>query len=57
VSRDDQRFVVSDRLREDYSNGRTYYALHGKPLALPATLTDRPDTDYLEWHAREVFRG
>jgi putative restriction endonuclease len=57
VSPDDLRFVVSDRLREDYSNGRTYYALHGKPLALPATFSDRPSTGYLEWHARKVFRG
>jgi putative restriction endonuclease len=55
VSPDDLCFQVSDRLREDYSNGRTYYALKGKPVALPESAHDRPAREYLEYHAREVF--
>jgi hypothetical protein len=27
--------VVSPRIREEYENGREYYALHGRPLAQP----------------------
>jgi putative restriction endonuclease len=57
VSPVDFCFQVSDRLREDYSNGRTYYALKGKPVALPESVHDRPATEYLEWHAQKVFRG
>ena len=29
------RLEVSERLRKDYSNGRSYYPLHGQPLRLP----------------------
>jgi len=47
----DLRFVVSPRVREDYENGRDYYALHGKTLRnLPVGITDRPAREFLEWH-------
>ena len=57
VDPDELRFVVSPRLREDYANGRTYYALAGSPLVLPPDEVDRPLREHLEWHARECFRG
>jgi putative restriction endonuclease len=51
----DYRLMVSDRLRADYNNGRSYYPLHGKRLALPARTEDRPDPGLLSWHRDECF--
>ncbi|MCX5787375.1 MAG: HNH endonuclease [Elusimicrobia bacterium] len=53
----DMHFQVSRRLRDDYSNGRSYYGLHGQPIHLPARFEDQPDKLMLDWHNRELFRG
>ncbi|MBW7933112.1 MAG: HNH endonuclease [Gemmatimonadaceae bacterium] len=53
----DYRFHVGERLREEYHNGRSYYALHGTALAVPAPPDARPSRAALEWHQRERFRG
>jgi putative restriction endonuclease len=57
VTPDDHRFVVSRRLKEEYENGRTYYAMHGAPIHLPQLAADYPSREHLEWHARERFRS
>jgi putative restriction endonuclease len=57
VSPEDRRFVVGWRLKDDYENGKTYYALHGTALHEPVAAIDRPDREFLDWHARERFRG
>ena len=54
---EDLRFNVSRRLKEDYENGRTYYALHGAEIHSPGDLADKPGRAFLDWHARERFRG
>lgn len=46
---------VSARLKEDYSNGKTYYPLHGRALRTPRAKIDHPSTDFLRWH-NERFR-
>jgi putative restriction endonuclease len=51
----DYRFAVSPRLRDDYANGRTYYALEGRPIALPEDRTLAPSRDALAWHADQRF--
>lgn len=53
----DYQFVVSDRLRDDYSNGRSYYPLRERTIRLPASVAERPDPALLEWHLEHVFRG
>lgn len=53
----DYRLEVSDRLRQDFSNGRSYYPLRGKPLSLPTNVSDHPARDYLEWHNQHVYLG
>ncbi|MGK3969256.1 HNH endonuclease [Sorangium sp. So ce118] len=53
----EHRFEVSRRLREDYSNGRTYYAMHGKQIHLPSRASDRPSRSLLSWHNDNVFLG
>ena len=54
------RFVVSDRLRADYANGRVYYELQERiqeagSIHLPSDPTLRPDPDLLAWHMKEKF--
>jgi putative restriction endonuclease len=51
------KFVVSGRLRDDFSNGRSYYPLHGEAIALPARAADHPDPAQFRWHLEHVFRG
>jgi putative restriction endonuclease len=52
----DYRVEISPAIREEYENGRDYYALAGQQLAiLPEERDDLPDRAYLEWHREEVF--
>lgn len=53
----DHRFVVSDRLRKDYSNGRSYYPLAGREIHRPPHVDDWPDARQLAWHLEHRFRG
>lgn len=49
---------VSRKIKEEYENGRDYYALHGRQLAvIPATLKDRPSDQFLQWHNQNVYLG
>jgi putative restriction endonuclease len=49
------RFRVSKRLRQDFSNGRSYFPFDNALIRLPASPVDRPDREVLEWHQRTVF--
>ena len=55
--RPDLRFAVSRRLRDDYANGRVYYAYHERPIHLPADPAAGPDLELLAWHEAEVFQA
>jgi HNH endonuclease len=51
------RVEVSGRIKEEWENGRSYYALHGKPLTvLPGQAANRPSVEFLRWH-NERFRA
>jgi putative restriction endonuclease len=50
-------FVVGRRLKDDFENGRSYYALHGRTLSLPGDVALRPAVSELAWHREQVFRG
>ncbi len=54
---EEERFVVGRRLKDDFSNGKSYYALHGQPLVLPAEAARRPSREALAWHRERVFLG
>lgn len=48
---------VSERIRSEYSNGRVYYELAGKPLVvLPQRLEQRPKKEFLAYHREAIFR-
>ncbi|MBX3275277.1 MAG: HNH endonuclease [Sandaracinaceae bacterium] len=54
---EDDRFVVGKRLREEFENGKTYYALQGTKLVLPSAPDLLPSSAALAWHRSEVFVG
>lgn len=51
------KFEVSKKIREEYENGRHYYALHGSSIAVPEELQRRPDSTALGWHNENRFKG
>ena len=43
--------------KQDYGNGKIYYAYHGQELPnLPSNPIERPSGEYLRWHAEHVYR-
>jgi putative restriction endonuclease len=50
-------FEVSGRIKEEFENGRHYYALHGHKIRAPEQGTLQPDPDALKWHNDNCFRG
>jgi len=53
----DYRLEVSRHLKAHYSNGRSYYPMHGHRLDLPQRTADHPAAEYLVWHNENVYLG
>ncbi|MCY3726511.1 MAG: HNH endonuclease [Rhodobacteraceae bacterium] len=54
----DYKFEVSHRIRQEFENGRDYYALHGKNIFVPSENGRiPPDTGLLEWHNNNCYKG
>lgn len=54
----DYRINVSNRLHDDYGNGRDYYKYNGKKLLiLPEKEIELPSKQFLEWHNENVYLG
>jgi putative restriction endonuclease len=51
------KFEVSKKIREEFENGRHYYALHGSSIAVPDSPDRRPDPSALTWHNEHRFKG
>jgi len=49
--------MVSPRLRLEYGNGEEFYAKAQarQAVTIPQRLVDQPNSEFLEWHADEVF--
>lgn len=56
IDPEDLKLVVSSRIKEQFSNGRNYYALHGQPISLPADTMFIPARQNLIYHAENIFR-
>lgn len=50
------RLMVSPRLRDEFGNGNEYFQCEGKEILTPRRRRDRPNAEFLEWHADTVFR-
>ncbi|WP_206172733.1 HNH endonuclease [Acidilutibacter cellobiosedens] len=49
---------VSRRIKEDFGNGKEYYAHHGsKLIILPGKKEQLPGPHYLEWHNENIYLG
>ncbi len=47
---------VSKRIKEEFENGRDYYAFHGKRLEIvPYIHTERPNSKFIHWHNDHVY--
>ena len=47
---------VSKRIKDEFENGREYYAHHGNRLIVcPKNLRDRPAPEFLHWHNENVY--
>ncbi len=57
IGPDDRRIVVSKRIREEFENGHTYYALHGARIADPVKPEYALSQVNLLYHAPCVFRS
>lgn len=54
----DLHVEVSRRIKEEFNNGKEYYALHGKPLkVMPSQAAHRPAASFLEWHQTQCYLG
>ena len=49
--------LVSRRLKDEWQNGKEYYAHHGRPLLIkPEQVAERPAPEFLRWHNEHCFR-
>ena len=53
----EHRIEVSSRIRDEFHNGKEYYALHGKEMRLPEHADRGPAVELLRWHNENVYRG
>jgi putative restriction endonuclease len=53
----DLKFHVSRKIKEEFENGRHYYAFDGQSISEPITPSWSPDAAALKWHNDERFRG
>lgn len=52
------KFEVSKQIREEFENGKDYYALHGKDIFVPKENDQAlPSKAFLEWHNDNLYRG
>jgi putative restriction endonuclease len=53
----DYRVEVSRRLKDEFDNGKEYYALQGKTIFLPGSPVFRPSAEQLVWHNENRYRA
>jgi putative restriction endonuclease len=52
-----RQIIVSRKIKEEFENGRDYYALHGMPLQSPNDPVALPSVANLTFHSESIFRG
>ena len=54
----DLKVEISKKIKEEFENGREYYRFHGADIYnLPADLKNRPETEFVQWHNENIFKG
>ncbi len=49
------RLCVSPRIRNEFGNGKEFYATEGNKISLPLHPNNQPSLEFLSWHFEEVF--
>jgi putative restriction endonuclease len=49
------KIEVSQRIKEEFNNGKEYYATHGTKLAVPESIAFLPNPSLLQWHNECIF--
>lgn len=57
VEPDERRLLVSRRIRDEFDNGKHYYALEGTTVRAPRVGFEAVAADRLRYHAEQVFKG
>jgi putative restriction endonuclease len=52
---EDLHVEVSKRIKDEFQNGRDYYALHGRALRDPAHENERLAVENIRWHNEKVY--
>ena len=52
-----RNFVVGARIRDEFHNGREYYALHGRDLRKPERPDQALSEENINWHNEQVYLG
>jgi len=53
----DFHFEVSNRIKTEFHNGKTYYKMHGSKIHLPRDNRLKPKSEFIEWHNNKVYLG
>jgi len=53
----DHRVEVSTRIRDEFHNGREYYALHGREVRSPERPDEILSPENISWHNEQVYLG
>lgn len=53
----EQQIEVSQHMTGGDSTSRWMTSFHGQPVRIPDDPSQRPHSDYVEWHRAEVFHG
>jgi len=53
----DRKFRVSRAIRDEFENGRDYYAYEGTPIRETLSSEAKPASEYLDWHSATIFKG
>ena len=57
VNPEDRKILISRRIREEFENGREYYALQGKKIDQPSDPIHLPSKENLLFHAENIYRS
>lgn len=53
----DLKFEVSKRIKEEFENGKDYYALNGRKIIIPEKYIFQPASEFITWHNENVYQG
>lgn len=53
----DLHIEMSQRIKDEFDNGKYYFTFHGKEISRPMQHFDQPAKEFLEWHNENVFKS